>query len=238
MGEAIIDTGGGYELMLRDSFGLGIVGEVEVLAFGGLETVFLTEGFRFHVDGWPSDAATAIVGLSVCDCNGVGFEFFRKTGAVLGVDFVTLTAVISLTLPSGGVTLPFERPPPTLPAFDSAFIDVDVFTGGEHLTVRGLLDTGTNSSVMRRGLFAPISSLQPNRINIFVEHPALGTVAANVMLFDTAGLPDIILGTDIMRAWSDRWYFQFIEEGGTVTTFPRYDIDDDVDSGVATQDRK
>jgi len=45
-------------------------------------------------------------------------------------------------------------------------------------------------------------------------------VAAQITLFDTAGLPDLIIGTDIMGAWSDRWYFTFAPRGGHVTVFP------------------
>jgi hypothetical protein len=225
VGEAIIDTGGGYELMLRDSFGLQIVGEIEVLAFGGFETVSMTEGFRYSVDGWSTQAETALVGLSVCDCNGVGFDFFRKTGVGLGLDFATLTVTFGPSPPVGGVTLPFAPPPPLLSNFDSAFIEVAVVAGGQWTTVLGLLDTGTNSSVMRRSLAAAAAPSSPNRAKVLVNHPELGTVAANVLLFDTPGLPDIILGTDIMRAWSDEWYFSFTERSGTVTTVPRYDVD-------------
>lgn len=231
IGEAIIDTGGGYELMLREPFGLAIVGRVEVLAFGGLESVSITEGFQYTVGGWSEEAEAALVGLSVCDCNGVGFGFFRKSGAVLALDFGSLTATFSPYRPLSGAALPFKPPPSALPDFDGAFIEVDIVSGSARTTVLGLLDTGTNSSVMRRTIAFPDASAAPRRTNIFVSHAALGTVAANVGLFDTPGLPDIIIGTDIMRAWSDRWYFYFAEEGGTVTTFPRYDVDDGAPPG-------
>ena len=224
VGEAIIDTGGGYEVILRETFGLRIVGEVEILAFGGFETVAMTEGFGYSVGGWNAEADTALVGLSVCDCNGVGFDFFRKTGVVLGVDFATHTATFGPVGPIGGVVLPFAPPPPMLANFDSAFIEVDILSGGGRTTVLGLLDTGTNASVMRRSLAAGATPVSRDRANVLVDHPELGTVAASVLLFDTPGLPDIILGTDIMRAWSDEWYFFFAERGGTVTTFPRYDV--------------
>ena len=36
-------------------------------------------------------------------------------------------------------------------------------------------------------------------------------------------LPDLIIGTDVMRAWGDRWYFSFAPEGGTVTVVPHDD---------------
>lgn len=222
IGQAIIDTGGGYELMLRDEFGLKIVDTVEVLAFGGIELVGLTEGFVYSAGGLKTEAQAALVGLSVCDCNGLGFHFFRKTGAVLGLDFQALSASFMPVVPVGGVTLPFQPAPPELSRFDSAFIQVQIETADSSITVTGLLDTGTNTTALRRGLVEATNPLTPDRADIFVLHPDLGKVAVNVRLFDTRGLPDIILGTDIMRAWSDRWYFFFARQGGTVTAFPRY----------------
>ncbi len=51
VGNAIIDTGGVYEVLLRDEFHLTVVGDVEVLVFGGRESVRLTEGFSYAVGG-------------------------------------------------------------------------------------------------------------------------------------------------------------------------------------------
>jgi hypothetical protein len=82
------------------------------------------------------------------------------------------------------------------------------------------LDTGTNASVIRRGLFGDDVSTASDRLDIRIEHEELGIVSAQVRLFDTAGLPDLIIGTDIMRAWSDRWFFTFAPLGGHVTVFP------------------
>lgn len=225
VGSAIIDTGGGYELLLRDSFGLQVVDTVEVLAFGGKEAVGVTEGFQYTAGGWDSTTDAALVGLSVCDCNGLGFHFFRKTGAVLGLDFANPRAMFLPVAPTGGVTIPFHPPPSFLTGFDSAFVQIEIASEGDSRTVLGLLDTGTNASVMRRGLVGTPSSLTPDRLDVTVTAESLGTVAVQVGLFETAGLPDVILGTDVMRSWSDRWYFFFAKERGTVTAFPRVEGD-------------
>jgi len=220
VGNAVIDTGGGYEILLHEAFGLNLVGTVEVLAFGGKEMVEVTEPFTYSVGGTEATADFALVGLSVCDCNGVGFRFFRKTGTVLAIDFAADRADFAFMASDGGVSLAFEPPPPELPDFDSAFIEVEVQFGEHSRTLLGLLDTGTNASVMRRGLFEDGDSTAGDHLNVRIGHEELGLVAAQVTLFDTAGLPDLIIGTDIMRAWSDRWFFTFALRGGHVTAFP------------------
>ncbi len=217
---AIIDTGGGYEVMLRERFGLKVIDIVEVLAFGGKELVELTEGFAYEAGGVRAVADAALVGLSVCDCNGLGFHFLRKTGVVLGLDFSEESATFQATLPDGGILLPFTSPPAMMDGFDSAFVEVDVGADGVVRTVLGLLDTGTNRTVMRRGLVGSPSTLAPNHVDITIQQEDLGTVAARVALFDTSGLPDLIIGTDVMRAWGERWYFFFGPRGGAVTIFP------------------
>jgi len=220
IGDAIIDTGGGYELMLRESFGLRIVDRVEVLAFGGREVVDVTEAFRFEAGGVESTADAAIVGLSVCECNGLGFMFFRKANVVLGLDFAEGNARFLSEVPKGGTRVPFEAPPGHLGQFDSAFVLVDVSGGGVTHRVLGLLDTGTNGTVMRRGIIEAVADLTPNRVRVEIHHQGFGTASVNVGLFDTPGLPDIILGTDVMREWADEWYFAFAAVGGTVIAFP------------------
>ena len=218
---AIVDTGGGYELMLRERFGLDIVDTVEVLAFGGRELVGLTEGFPYEVGGVAATAEVALVGISACDCNGVGFFFFRKTGVTVEMDFSRQRVTFVTGPPTGGVALPFEPPPPWMQNFDSAFVTVEVTTDGASREVLGLLDTGTNSTVMRRDLLGDGSRLFPNRLSVTIRHEALGAVEARVTLFDTPGLPDLIIGVDVMRAWADRWYFRFYPRGGIVTVFPQ-----------------
>lgn len=244
VGPAIIDTGGGYEVMLRDSFGLQVVDRTEVLAFGGKEFVDVTEGFHYTVGGFDAEAEAALVGVSVCDCNGLGFMFFRNTGAVLALDYLNQLATFLPAVPEIGVTIRFEPPPPFLPGFDSAFVEVEVASDDSAQTVLALLDTGTNASVIRRGLVdargaadclqpAPVrgtggpaacgtpgNPLSRNRLRVTVTREDLGAVDATLGLFDTPGLPDMIIGTDIMRAWSDRWYFSFTPQGGTVTVVP------------------
>ncbi len=221
VGSAIIDTGGDYELMLRESFGLEIVDTAEVLAFGGKELVGITEGFTYTAGGWEEATDGALVGVSACDCNGLGFHFFRKTGTVLGLDFTQRRAKLSPVAPIGGVTIPFMFPPASLGAFESAFVEVVVTSGEDSKRIVALFDSGSNTSVMRRGVVGTPSRLTPDWLSVTITEPQLGTVAATVGLFDTPDLPDLIIGTDIMRVWSDRWYFFFSESGGTLTVFPR-----------------
>jgi hypothetical protein len=220
VGQAIIDTGGGYDLMLRDSFGLGIVDEVDVLVFGGRERVSLTEGFSFEAAGIPARADGAIVGLSLCDCNGVGFLFFRKTGVVLGLDFASGFASFGFEVPAGGITLPFAPPPPHMGLFDSSFMVVEVASGGQRQTVLGLIDTGTSITVIRRGLVGQASLLTPNRQKLTLFRSEFGSATVQAGLFDTDGLPDLIIGTDAMRLLADEWYFEYFPEGGRMVVFP------------------
>jgi len=221
VGDAILDTGGGYELILKDSFGLEPFEEVDVLAFGGLETVELTRGFRYQVGGIEQTANVALIGVSTCNCNGVGFHFFRKAQAVLAISFDDGAIQFVGAAPEDGIHLPFAAPPPSLPNFDSAFLVVDVESAGREQKLLALLDTGTNGTFLRRGLFASRSGpFLRDRLDARVTRPELGTVAVNVGLYDTAGLPDMIVGTDVMRAWGSRWYFTYHARGGSVTVFP------------------
>lgn len=222
VGSAILDTGGGYELLLRQSYGLTIEGQVEVLAFGGVESVSVVSGFEYSIGGITRTANAALVGISTCDCNGIGYRFLRNADVVLAIDFRSLTADLLAQAPSGPVELTFEAPPPQLPNFDSSFITVEVRSGGQLRILTGLLDTGTNSTVMRRGLFPDANgTVLRDRLDVLIDRRELGTVAANVGTYTTEGLPDIILGTDVMRAWADRWYFTFEEQGGWITAIPR-----------------
>lgn len=220
IGEAILDTGGGYELILRERFGLPVVGRVDVLSFGGSEFMDITGEFDYTAGDVSDHADFALVGTSVCGCNGVGFQFFRKTGWVLALDFATMRASFVRTFPLDGAVIPFAEPPDTLASFDTSFVEVTVSTGGVSGSVLALLDTGTNTSVMRRGILPDGSRLTPNQTEILISEPQLGTIAVTARLFDTPDLPDLILGTDAMQAWSDQWYFHFAPEGGTVIAEP------------------
>ncbi len=219
VGPAIIDTGGAYEVMLSDSFGLRVVDTTQVVAFGGAETVSVTEGFRYDAGGWPAIADGAIVGLSVYECNGLGFFFLRNTGAVLSLDFDKLEVILAETLPAGGARIPFQPPPRNLPEFDAAFVEVDVTAGAATWRVLGLLDTGANTSVIRRSLVAPAAAVVPDRIEVAIAHRKLGAISLPVGLFDNDSLPDLILGTDAMRGWGTRWHFSFAPVGGRVVVF-------------------
>jgi len=186
IGTGFVDTGGEFEVLLRQPFGLEIVDEIDVLVFGGRERVRVTEPFVCTVDTVTTMTGGAIIGLSASDCNGVGFRFFHMTGKVLGLDFSTGEASLLDAMPPGGVVVQFSSPPPFLPGFDSSFVDVEVNGPG-----------GSGRAV------------GPDRLDITVGHPSLGVVAINVGLFDTDGLPDIIMGTDLMGTLAKRWYFDF-----------------------------
>lgn len=219
VGNAIVDTGGGYEVLLRERFGLAIVDEVEVLAFGGIADVEVTEGFSFSVGDFETETNGAIVDGSICDCNGLGFRFLRRVGLGLALDFELPDVSLVRRIPEHDVSIPFLASPPNLTDFDTAFVDVDVSIGGRVQRVRALFDTGASATVMRRSLLADsasISPLSPQRVSVLIEHRSLGSVALDVSLFDTLGLPDLIIGTEVMQVWGDRWYFEFNEFGGRI----------------------
>jgi hypothetical protein len=217
VGDAFIDTGGGYEILLGRPNGLDILGEIEVLAFGGKESLEVTGPFTFAIGGFHGIAGGALVGLSICDCNGLGYQFFRHTGLVLALDFPRNRAEFLLQLPDGEAVIVFSPPPLSLSDFESAFVEVDVHAGGTTKRLLGLLDTGANLTVMQKGLFANPSLLSPDFQTILVTHEKLGTVQVTAGLFETDGLPDIILGVDVMRAWADEWYFDFTSGAGSLT---------------------
>jgi hypothetical protein len=220
---AILDTGGDYEILLQDPFGLAVVGQIEVLAFGGRELVEMTEGFTYSAGGFETTAPFALVGLSVCDCNGLGFRFFQKTGVVLGLDFPNRRASFLAKAPTEGLLIPFGMPPAHLYGFRTSFILVRIGLGldvppeGAALPVVALLDTGSNITAVQRSLFGLRVKPGQDRIDMTIDHSELGTLAANVEVFETRGLPDLILGTDAMRAWASDWVFSFTAEGGAVT---------------------
>jgi len=224
--------------MLREDFGLEVVGRMVVLAFGGLETVEITRGFRYSAGGVEAVADSALVGLSACECNGLGVDFLRKAGIVFAVDYAEGTAAFLRTVPEEGMTLAFGDPPPGRIGLDSAFIEVSLAAGGRFRTVTGLLDTGATATVMRRGLVGPAPIYSPDRMAVRVGNEHLGAVTINVGLFDQDGLPAIILGNDIMRAWADRWYFSFAQAGGTVIVVPRSGESSDAEvPAIATRAR-
>lgn len=219
VGEAFIDTGGGYEVLLEEPFGLEIVGEVQVLAFGGVERVRLTESFSYSVGGFHTVARGALVGLSVCQCNGIGYQFFRRTGLVLRLDFPARAAALVLDVPSGGEVVPYDSPPASLPDFRSSFIEVEVASGGRTQRLAALLDTGARVTVLRREYGGTGSIVETNRRRAVLTHDVLGPISVDVALFDTEGLPDLIVGMDVMRRWADEWYFDFSPGGGSITIF-------------------
>ena len=223
VGDAIIDTGGGFEILLRDDFGLTVVDSIDVLVFGGRESVALTEGFSYSAGGFHGFADGAIVGISSCDCNGLGIVFFRKTGVVAAIAFSDPSAAFTMSAPPGGIELPFRAPPASLEGFNSSFIDVEVDLGGRTQTVRALLDTGAAETLLKRTTFDGTPDPLFGRTRLEVTHDRLGTVSVSAAIFDNDDLPDLILGIDMMRAWGNRWYFHYTPNGGIVTVFPYAD---------------
>lgn len=220
VGSALIDTGGAYEILLRERFGLAVVGTADVLVFGGVEEVGVTESFFYSVGGILTHADGAIVGISTCACNGLGFGFFRKTGLVLRLDFSDGSARFVVAGPDDVPALPFAAPPEHLGGFDSAFVHLEIEVDGESRTVVGLLDTGAGATAMRRGLFDVSETTLGNSVSVFITQRQWGTVLARVGLFDTVGLPDVIIGVDVLAAWGDEWYFSYDPQGGSVALVP------------------
>jgi len=214
--DAFVDTGGGYDILLAEPSGLEIVAEVEVLAFAGQESLSLTGPFAYSVAGYHGISGGALVGLSVCDCNGLGYHFFRQTGIILALDFSTSQVDFVLARPDVDAFIPFRDAPENLPDFESAFIEVEVSAGGLSKRVLGLLDTGANVTMLRRGLVSTPPLFSSGRQVVQVSHEQLGTVALSVGLFDNPGLPDIILGVDIMGTWGEQWYFDFTPGAGSL----------------------
>jgi len=237
VGQAIIDTGGEYEVLLRDAFDLQIAGNVEVLVFGGRESVRYTEGFPYSVAGFEAFADGAIVGISSCDCNGIGVHFFRKTGAVVALAFSQSTASFVSAAPQGGIVIPFQGPPAFLNDFRSSFLEVQVESNGGTRTVRALLDTGSTQTLLKRGVFDLTPDPVLGRLRINLARDELGIVSVSAALFDNDELPDLIIGTDVMRAWGDRWFFHFAPHGGSMTVFPNEESGTD-DGQVFAKDRE
>jgi len=222
VGPAIVDTGGGYDLMLADRLGLTVVETVEILVFHGITTAGVTEPFRYAAGGFETTADTALVNVDLCDCNAVGFFFLRKTGAVLGLDFTSGEATLTARSPTGGSYVPFAAPPPQMSDFDTSFMEVELSDGDGHtVTVTALVDTGSNTTLMRRGIVGPAAGANGDRVDVFVSRPELGTVAARIGSYETPGLPDLIIGTDVMRVWSHSWHFLYSPYGGFIRTVPR-----------------
>lgn len=217
VGTAIIDTGGAYELMLRDPFGLTIIGEMEVLAFSGRARVGVTESFSFDAGGFSAQADAAIISRTICDCNGLGYLFFRKADIVLALDFARGEARFLFAEPAQGARIRYTAPPAAVAHFDTSFIEVDLESQGQRVSVLALLDTGSNVTVLHRRVFQPALPLLRDRLDVTLTRSELGALSLRAPLFDTPGLPDLIIGTDVMRAWGDEWYFRFDDRGGAVT---------------------
>ncbi|MBU0717255.1 MAG: hypothetical protein KJ749_03325, partial [Planctomycetes bacterium] len=165
-------------------------------------------------------ASGAIVGVSSCDCNGVGVDFLRNRSVVLALAFAEPSVTFLTDAPETGVTLDYSLPPPHLSKFYSSFIEINVTGNNVSARVLALLDTGAANTAIRRDVLDGPSGGLTDRLWITVENDYLGSVTVNATLFDTPGLPDVILGTDAMRAWGDQWYFAFTYRGGSVTVVP------------------
>ena len=218
---ALIDTGGGYELLLREPYGLKLVGTGQIIAFTGAEIVGVTEPFAYAAGGVEAVAGFALVGSSICDCNALGFEFFRRSGIILEVDFPAEKATLHESLPPEGITIPFSERPEALSGFDGALVELEVTTSGQTRSLIGVLDTGAPNSVLSEGAFPNARTGLTGRLAADLTHDQLGTVRVNLPLFDNPDLPELIVGLDVMRLWADVWFFRFDEVGGSVTVILR-----------------
>ena len=192
VGNAIIDTGGDYEILLREDFGLDLTDTVTVRVFGGQESVAVTEAFTYTLSGLHAETEGAIVGVSSCDCNGVGVDFFRQSGIVLGLSFSEPAATFLFAVPEEGVAVDFATPPPRLAEFDTSFITVEVAAAGESRRTLGLLDTGASVTVVRRELLQSSQLPWQRHPRVTIAHAALGTVSASPGIRRATGRP----GTD------------------------------------------
>lgn len=238
--DAFIDTGGGYEVLLASDLGLQVAGEVDVLAFGGKETVSLSAPFFYTVNGFETSSTGALIGLSTCDCNGIGFHFFRRTGLILELDYPRSRADFVVAAPFiHDLAIPFAAPPASLPGFESSFVEVTVSDGDKVRTVLGLFDTGANVTVIRAGLLGQPGLFTPDRQTLDLTHDQLGSITVTVGLFSTVGLPDLIIGVDAMRKWADRWYFDFTPGAGHVTVIldDPASVEPDASDGGGTESR-
>ncbi len=221
-GDAIIDTGGGYDLMLKDRHGLSVIKTLDILIFDGITTAELTEPFNYTAGGFGTRAGTALVGVDLCNCNGVGYFFMRKTGTILGLDFARRSASFDSVIPANAVSIPFAPPPANMASFDTSFLDIVLSDkDGRTVTVTALIDTGAATTVMRRGLIGTPPSLLGGHVSVLITRGELGIVSASVGLFDTPGLPDLLIGLDVMRAWSNNWHFVYYPVGGMMYIVPR-----------------
>ena len=99
VGSAIVDTGGGFEILLKENFGLDVVNTVDVIAYEGEQTVLLTEPFIYKAGGLETRANSGLVDPSICNCNGLGFQFLRKNALILTLDFAAPSVYFIHELP-------------------------------------------------------------------------------------------------------------------------------------------
>ncbi len=218
---AIIDTGGGYEILLRSTYDLPVVEEVDVVTFRGLERVEVVGPFNYATGSIGAVSHGAIVGISTCDCNGLGFEFFRKTGLVLALDFDTRLAAFLDAAPLAGVYIPFAAPPEVLAGFDAAFLRVVVNINGRQIPATALVDTGSTRTVVQREFTENFVIQRPDTIDLTINQSQLGGVRLTAEMFENDALPEIIIGLDVMSVWGGQWYFDFTGEAGSFTVLPR-----------------
>ncbi len=235
IGPAFLDTGGEFEVLLSEPFGLPIQGELEVLAFGGREHVSITGPFDYTVAGLTMRGTGAIVGLSACVCNGVGLGFLQKAKKVVHLDFTTGDAVLTDEVPADTFGLSSARPEGLLRDFSGSFIEVEVSDGDRTAVLHALLDTGSTRTVMRAGIVPPQPSRGADLVVVTIGHPVLGVARVYASTYDTEGLPDMIIGTDLMGAWADTWCFDYRDDARTVWVADLAETDDPAPDGSAAR---
>ncbi|HEY3243326.1 MAG TPA: hypothetical protein VGM03_08245 [Phycisphaerae bacterium] len=214
-GNALVDTGAEGELILADSYGLPVVGSVPIILFSGAMEAGLTAPFTYTVAGVQLRTSGAIVRDSNCACDALGTGFFRRAGTCVRLDYRDGSAALVDRIPDGGIEVPLAPSLNNSGPFTSAHIPVQI---NELTFADAILDTGANVTAVRALLMPPGSADTYLRLSHYVLG-ALSVPQARVLTYETEGLPDVIIGTDLMRAWGSVWYFSFSESGGRAATF-------------------
>jgi hypothetical protein len=229
-GHALVDTGAEGELILAQAYGLDVIGSVPVILFSGATQAPVTEPFAYTLAGVTMSSPGAIIRESNCACDAVGTAFFRRSGLCVRLDYRRGTAVLVDEIPRGGIEVPLTPSVGGAGAFDSARVTIRI---NETSFADAILDTGANVTAMRRSL-VPTNAADGRYL--LLSHHLLGSISVpqeRVLMYDTPGLPDLIIGTDVMPAWGNVWYFTFGVSGGRAAAFRDSADPEPADNGPA-----